>query len=77
MAEPLTQVNGCCVILDFAGLSLNQIVHFTPPFAAMVLDWIQNCIAVRLKAVYIINNSYVFNVLVSSSSFFVLIKSSA
>ena len=28
-----------------------------------VLDWLQNCISVRLKAIYIVNNSYVFNIL--------------
>lgn len=58
MAEPMTQVNGVITILNVEGFSFNQIMHFTPMFAACVLEWIQDCIAVRLKGVYILNNSY-------------------
>jgi hypothetical protein len=50
------------VILDMDGLSLGQIVHFTPMFAAMVLEWLQDCVPVRVKGIYVTNNSYIFNI---------------
>lgn len=63
MAEPMTQVNGVIAIYNFEGFTINQIMHFTPMFAACVLEWLQDCIAVRLKGIYLLNNSYASKVL--------------
>ncbi len=38
--EPMTQINGCAVIMDMEGLSFSQIKYMTPSFAAMMSDWV-------------------------------------
>lgn len=41
MKEPTTQVYGVIVIFDMKGLSLSQVMQFTPSYAKMVIEWIQ------------------------------------
>ncbi|CAG9784217.1 unnamed protein product [Diatraea saccharalis] len=63
LEEPRTQISGVVTILDMRGLSFAQIMQFTPSFAKMMVDWIQDCVPIRLKAVHVINQPYLFNML--------------
>ncbi|KAL1124735.1 hypothetical protein AAG570_001358 [Ranatra chinensis] len=59
--EPETQVSGAVVIFDMDGLSLQQTWQFTPPFAKRIVDWLQDAVPLRVKAIHIINQPYIFN----------------
>jgi len=63
MIEPKTQVAGVHVLLNMQGLTLNQIFQFSPSFAKTTLDFIQQCIPVRLKGIHIVNQPYIFGML--------------
>lgn len=63
MVEPLSQICGAIVIIDVEDLPMGHVMQFTPTFASMLLDYVQECICMRLKAVHIVNNSYIFNIL--------------
>ncbi|KAF4526188.1 hypothetical protein B566_EDAN001872 [Ephemera danica] len=59
--EPATQVNGVVVIMDFKGMGMKQVRAFTPGFSMRLLTFIQHAMPVRLKAVHIVKQPYVFN----------------
>ncbi|XP_073987397.1 alpha-tocopherol transfer protein-like isoform X2 [Rhodnius prolixus] len=62
MIEPETQICGASVIFDMDGLSLQQTMQFTPPFAKRIVDWLQDSVPLRVKGIHIINQPYIFNV---------------
>lgn len=63
MVEPKTQLAGVQVIFDMSGLSMNHVYQFGPSFALALLEWVQECIPLRLKGIHIINEPRIFNVL--------------
>jgi hypothetical protein len=61
MLEPTSQIAGAIVIFDMDGLSLQQTMQFTPPFAKRIVDWLQDAVPLRIKNIHIINQPYIFN----------------
>lgn len=60
--EPETQVHGAVVIFDMDGLSLQQTWQFTPSFAKRIVDWLQDSVPMRIKAIHIVNQPKIFQI---------------
>jgi len=61
MLEPETQVHGAVVIFDMNGLSLQQVWQFTPAFARRIVEFLQEAVPLRLKALHVVNQPKIFN----------------
>ncbi|CAG9864380.1 unnamed protein product [Phyllotreta striolata] len=63
MLEPKTQMGGAHVVLNMEGLSMVHFYQFSPFTAKLIADWVQECVAVRLRGIHIVNQPYIFNML--------------
>lgn len=61
MLEPKTQICGAVVMFDLEGMSLQQAWQFTPPFAKRIVDLLQDAIALRIKAIHVVDQPKIFN----------------
>ncbi|XP_033315788.1 clavesin-2 [Bombus bifarius] len=61
MWEPLTQIYGTVVIMDFEGLSMKQVMGMTPSFCMKLLTFIQEAMPLRLKEVHFVKQPFLFN----------------
>ncbi|XP_070501696.1 retinaldehyde-binding protein 1-like [Chironomus tepperi] len=60
--EPSTQVNGVSMIIDMKTLDMSQVTALTPSFVSMLVKWNQDCIPIRFKRFFVVNNSKLINV---------------
>ncbi|KAL1430471.1 hypothetical protein MTO96_039460 [Rhipicephalus appendiculatus] len=57
------QIRGIVAILDIRGLSVFHIAHYTPSAIKKFITLFQDCLPLRIKAVYIINDHALFDIL--------------
>ncbi|KAH6934957.1 hypothetical protein HPB50_002490 [Hyalomma asiaticum] len=50
-------------VLDYIGLTLEHLYHLTPPFMKKLVHITEKCLPVRVKAIYVIYDSLIFDVL--------------
>ncbi|XP_058823565.1 clavesin-1-like isoform X2 [Topomyia yanbarensis] len=65
MQSEEAQLHGYKMIFDVDGLSMTQIVQFTPHSTAIMLDLMDRCSPIRVLHAHTINNGMVYNVLFS------------
>ncbi|XP_037823505.1 alpha-tocopherol transfer protein-like [Lucilia sericata] len=58
--EPETQINGVVYIADMKGLGISQALQYTPSRALRTLNYIQNNIPLRVKAIHFVNAPKIF-----------------
>lgn len=60
--EPETQVHGVLVIFDMGGLTMQQATQFSPGFAKRMLEWMQECVPMRIKGIHVVNQPKIFEI---------------
>ncbi|XP_061390238.1 alpha-tocopherol transfer protein-like [Musca vetustissima] len=60
--EQETQINGIVILLDVEGLTLSQVLLFTPAIAIRIIQYLQDGMGVRLRGYHIINNPKIFDI---------------
>lgn len=55
------QVRGVVIVIDFKGLNIYHLAHFTPSVIRTFISLAQDTLPIRLKGVYMINNPPIFD----------------
>ncbi|KAF8778817.1 alpha-tocopherol transfer protein-like [Argiope bruennichi] len=63
--DPLTQINGVVAILDMKSLGFHHVRHFSPSHALKVVSLVQDSFPARFKAVHIVNEPALFDLVLT------------
>lgn len=61
MEDAYACVNGITFVVDFADCAPSHILRFTPGLIKKIVTFIEMCLPLRLKAVFIVNTQPAFN----------------
>ncbi|XP_054718518.1 alpha-tocopherol transfer protein-like [Uloborus diversus] len=63
--DPLTQINGIVALLDMKGLGFHHVRHFSPSHALKIVSLVQDAFPARFKAVHIVNEPALFDIILT------------
>ncbi|XP_065307312.1 alpha-tocopherol transfer protein-like isoform X1 [Dermacentor albipictus] len=62
-SDPVTQVLGVVLLIDYNGFTIEKLLSVSIGLVKKALEYVQDCMPMRLKAIHILNQSYAFDVL--------------
>ncbi|KAH8024168.1 hypothetical protein HPB51_021789 [Rhipicephalus microplus] len=71
ISDPMAQTLGIVIMVDYEGLTTEKVMAMNLGLIKRLLDYFQDCMPARLKAVHILNEPYAFDVLFSLAKPFI------
>nr|XP_054926473.1 retinaldehyde-binding protein 1-like [Dermacentor andersoni] len=63
ISDPVAQTAGIVIMADYLGLTIDKVFSMSLGLIRRLLEYFQDCMPARLKAVHILNQPYAFDVL--------------
>ncbi|KAK8766495.1 hypothetical protein V5799_006720 [Amblyomma americanum] len=61
--DPVVQTVGIVLLVDFSGFTADKLLSMSISLLRRALEYIQDCMPIRLKAVHVVKQSYAFDML--------------
>ncbi|KAH6930574.1 hypothetical protein HPB50_014740 [Hyalomma asiaticum] len=62
-SDPVTQILGVVLLLDYNGFTIDKMLCVSVGLLKKCVQYVQDCMPMRLKAVHVLNQSHTFDVL--------------